>query len=355
MRVVQVTPRYPPRTGGVETHVQELSERIVQRGHEVTVLTADAGDDVPSSETLAGVDVVRHRGVAPNGAFHVAPGILQTTRRLEADVVHAHNYHALPLLFAAVGASDTRFVVTPHYHGASASPYRDRLLSLYRPFGGWALRQADAVIAVSEWEREQLGRDYGVDATVIPNGVDIGRFRDAEPEERDRPYLLTVGRLEEYKGVQHVIRALPNLPSYDLVVVGEGSYLDDLHRIVREANVENRVDFLGRVSGEKLAKLYAGAEVHVSLSEFESYGLTIGEALAAGTPCLIRNEGGLTNWAVRAGVVPISEMSSDNIVTGIQTARAQSIDETLSSWDDMACDVSSVYTDLTDSPPESNR
>ena len=83
-------------------------------------------------------------------------------------------------------------VATPHYHGTSDNDLRDRLLSLYAPLGRWALRRASAVIAVSEWERRQLGQDFGVEARVIHNGLDVNGFRTATPEPRERPYLLTV-------------------------------------------------------------------------------------------------------------------------------------------------------------------
>lgn len=299
MKIVQVVPRYPPRTGGVETHVKEVSERLVERGHEVVVVTADDGDDVETREARGGVKVIRHASFAPSGAFHVSPGILRTLRRYETDVLHAHNYHSLPVLFATIGAGDARFVVTPHYHAGSASSFRDWLLSLYRPVGGSALRQADEVVAVSDWEREQLRDNFGIDATVIPNGIDVERFRDVVPRQEGKPYLLTVGRLEKYKGIQHVIRALPDLLEYDLLIAGSGPYQKELEQIAIQQGVEDRVRFLGYVDDDDLPSLYAGADAYVTMSEFESFGITVGEALAAGTPVVVRDGGALSEWAKR--------------------------------------------------------
>ena len=156
MQILQVTPRYPPQSGGVETHVQEISERLVDRGHEVTVITADAGMEGTNRTQQNGVTVHRYRSLAPNEAMHFCPQIAAAVRRSDADVVHAHNYHSFPLFFAALGVGNRRFVVTTHYHGGSANSVRDRLLLAYQPIGRWAVRQADEVIAVSEWEREQL-------------------------------------------------------------------------------------------------------------------------------------------------------------------------------------------------------
>jgi glycosyltransferase involved in cell wall biosynthesis len=326
MKILQVTPRYPPRTGGVETHVREISERLVDRGHEVVVHTADLGPDVEGWELRNGVEVHRHPGFSPGGAFHVAPGIAAEVRRSDADVVHAHNYHSLPVFFAALGVTDERFVVTTHYHGESASGFRDRLLSLYKPLGKWAVRQADEVIAVSEWERDRLSEDFGVDATVIPNGVEVERFTSAEAEVRDRPYLLTVGRLEEYKGVQHVIRAMPELEAFDLLVAGSGPYREDLERVAVEEGVEDRVEFLGYVDDERLPGLYAGAEVYVTLSEFEAYGMTVAEALAAGTPCVVPQEGMLAWWTDTAGVSATASRAPEDVARACREARSSSPD-----------------------------
>lgn len=344
MKIVQVVPRYPPRTGGVETHVKEVSERLVERSHEVTVLTADGGRDVATRDTRNGVEVIRHTGLAPGGAFHVAPGILPTLRRYDADVVHAHNYHSIPLLFAALGAGSARFVVTPHYHGESASSFRDRLLSVYRPVGGWALRQANEAVAVSDWEREQLRDDFGIEATVIPNGVDVKRFWNAEPREQERPYLLTVGRLEEYKGVQHVIRALTELPEYDLLVAGSGPYRDELEQIVSEEDVSDRVEFLGYVDDEELPSLYAGAEVFVTMSSFEAYGMTVGEALAAGTPCVVRKKAALADWLKQNGCIGVDDPTNSRITYAIK--RAALIERSGSSppdWNKTVRDLETIY------------
>lgn len=344
MEILQVAPRYPPRTGGVETHVAEISRRLVEKGHEVTVFTADAGDGVPRRETRNGVSVRRFRGFAPGGAFHVAPAIAVAVHRATPDVVHAHNYHSLPVVFAALGVTDARFVVTPHYHGGSASDLRDRLLSLYRPVGGWTLGRADEVVAVSDWERERLQEDFEVEATVIPNGLNVERFADATPEERERPYLLCVGRLEAYKGVQHAIRALRLLPEYDLLVAGSGNYRGELMETARLEDVTDRVEFLGRVSDERLPGLYAGAAVYVTLSGFEAYGMTVAEALASGTPCVVREARALADWVGRSDCVGVESVDPETVARAVRDASDRDAPaDRLPTWDEIADRVVSRY------------
>lgn len=336
MKILQVAPRYPPQAGGVETHVKEISERLIERGHEVTVVTTDSGNGGKRRERRNGVSVRRYRSVAPNGAMHFCPQITAAVRRSNTDVVHAHNYHSFPLFFAALGADKRRFVVTTHYHGGSSSPARDRLLLLYRPLGRWAVRRADEVVAVSEWEQRQLKSDFGVAATVIRNGVEIEQFAEAEPVERKRPYLLTVGRLEEYKGVQHVISALVELPEYDLLIAGSGSYRRELEQIAREHGVENQVIFLGYVDDNVLPNLYAGADVYVTMSEFEAYGMTVAESLAAGTPCVVRAAGGLQDWAGTEGILGLQNISSASVSEGIKSINKSDLPSDIPlSWQDV--------------------
>lgn len=345
MRVVYAAPGYPPSTGGVETHLREVATRLVDRGHTVTVVTGDARRvDARRRERREGVRVVRCRGLAPNDAFHLAPGVARVVRRTDADVIHAHNYHALVLPFAALGAGDRPFVVTPHYHGGSASSVRDRLLSLYQPIGGQILTRADAVVAVSEWERDRLRADFGVETRVIRNGVDVERFAGADSWAHDRPYVLTVGRLEEYKGVQHAIRALPELSGYDLLVAGSGPYRETLELIAQETGVEDRVEFLGYVSDSELPALYAAADVYLTLSSFEAYGLTVGEALAAGTPCVVRKARGLADWTDQEGVIGVTDSSPASVATAVDHAIGTSFSTgELPTWDYAATETETLY------------
>lgn len=262
---------------------------------------------------------------------------------MKCDVVHAHNYHSFPLFFAALGVTNETFVVTTHYHGSSASTMRDYLLSVYRPLGRWAIHRADCTIAVSEWEREQLRADFDVDASVVPNGLDLERFADAEPAHRDRPYLLCVGRLEEYKGVQHAIRSIAYLEKYDLLIAGKGPFRDRLEAISQEEGVADRVDFLGYVTDDHLPDLYAGAAAHLTLSAFEAYGMTVAEALATGTPCVVRSVGALQDWVDCEGVVGVEDMAPEAVARAVEDCIGRSVTTSVPSWEEVTDTLESTY------------
>jgi len=344
MKILFVTHRYPPHTGGVETHVQKIATQLADCGCNIIVFSADASDDIPDESVQDGVRIRRFRSVRPSGAFYFAPQMVHAIRQTYVDVIHAHNYHALPLFFAALGSKKEKFIVTTHYHGESDSRMRNNLLTAYKPFGRWAIKQADEVISVSEWESDQLQQHFCVRGTVIPNGLDIKRFRNAVPEKRDNPYILCVGRLESYKNIQSAICALPELSEYDLVVAGSGPYQDSLKQVAVDEGVADRVEFLGFVEDERLPRLYAGADVYVTLSEFEAYGMTVAEALAAGTPCIVRETGALQDWVDRDGVSGIAELSPNRVSEIIKNKPSKpNTPYFLHTWEEIAMEVKRIY------------
>ncbi|SDY77753.1 glycosyltransferase family 4 protein [Halopenitus persicus] len=343
MRICHVSPRYAPHTGGVETQVQELSERLAARGHEVTVETAGRTPDLPKRERRNGVTVHRHYGLSPNEAFHFAPQLANPRLWSEYDVLHVHNVHTLSFS-CAVLSSRTPTVATTYYHGHSASGFRDRLLDAYRPILRRALKSVHEVVSVSEWERRQVQSDLGVDSSVIPLGVEVSRFEGADPVVRDRPYLLCVARLEDYKGVQHVISALPELPEYDLLVAGDGPYRDTLEELAVEVGVNDRVEFLGNVDHERLPAYYAGADVHLSLSSFESFGLTVAESLASGTPCVLRSETALRDWCRGDDVECVAKVDPDTVATAVRNGGELAAPTgPVESWDDVTDSYEEIY------------
>jgi glycosyltransferase involved in cell wall biosynthesis len=150
------------------------------------------------------------------------------------------------------------------------------------------MRSATRVICVSEWEKGLVVRHFAGRArtSVIPNGVDVDQIREARPFELlpQEEIILSVGRLEAYKGADRLIGALPHLPPrYRLVLIGEGPARSTLESLVRKLNIQGRVRFLGSVERSELERWYRTAAVYVSFSAHEAFGLTLLEAAAAGS------------------------------------------------------------------------
>lgn len=296
MKIAQICPRYSPDIGGVETHVKEISERLVKAGHDVEVITTDPTGKLSKRDVIDGVKVIRFGSFAPGNAYYFAPQIYFYLKKRNYDVIHAHSYHALPAFFASLGRNGGKFVFTPHYHRHGHTVFRNLLHKPYRLLGKMIFSRADSVICVSEYEKELVESDFKVAAKAvkIPNGIDFREFENLRHRENSQEekivkekVLLYVGRLEEYKGVQYIIQGLPELQDFMLRAVGKGPYEAELHSLAKNLGVEKRIEWLKDLSRKELLECYASADVFLMLSSHEAYGITVAEALAAETPCIV--------------------------------------------------------------------
>jgi glycosyltransferase involved in cell wall biosynthesis len=369
------TPRYAPEIGGVEKHVEELARGLVARGVPVEVLTCDPTGRLPRIERLDGVLVRRFPTLAGDAIFFVSPRLLGGAWR-HADryrVIHAHSYHTLVPVAVAVGArrANVPLVITPHYHATGHTPLRSLLHIPYRPVAARVLHDAASVIAVSAVERGWLERDFGdLPLHVLPNGVDL-RLPDATagdaaggpvlldrvPGERT---LLSVGRLESYKGAGRIVTALPHLPpDVRLTIIGTGPAADEIRTTAERLGVADRVRMPGRVSATELAAWYGAADLFVTLSREEAFGMTVLEAAGSGAPVLASAIPAHREVAgyVAAGRIALIDPGAEGaaLAGSIRDALAlgRSADRegwTLPTWDAMADGVLEVYAEVLDAP-----
>lgn len=291
LRIAFITPHYSPFVGGVETHVREIATNIAAMGHEVDVMTQADGPSVATSETLSGVHVRRFRVPITSAHYAFSPALMRhlARERRGYDVFHAHNYHALPALSAAL-AGCTPLVFTPHYHGTSESSFRRKLHIPYRAVARALVMGSARVVCVSERERSLFVRDFTRAAprvVVIPNGVNLSRIQETTPFDVASRVILSAGRLVRYKNVEQTIRALEHLDDgFVLRVIGEGEASAELQAAASRLGVLDRVEFLGRVDEQTLYRWFRTAAVFVTMSTIEAMPVTPLEVLAAGTPVI---------------------------------------------------------------------
>jgi len=292
LKIAQVCPRYYPDIGGIETHVKEISERLVNQGFEIDVLCTGPADRNKKSEIINGVKVIRFGSFAPYEAYYFSPRIYLHLKNHRYDLIHAHSYHAMPALFAALAKNGHTFVFTPHYHGRGHTFLRNLLHKPYKPFGNKIFEKADKVICVSEYERQMVISDFNIPPwkiEKIPNGINLEDFRYMKHLEKNEgeKTILYVGRLEKYKGIHHIIGILLHLRDFKLNIIGQGPYEKKLLRLAEELAVSDRINWHKNVTREKILQFYASADVFMMLSTNEAYGITVAEALASGTPCIV--------------------------------------------------------------------
>lgn len=354
LRIAQVCPRYSPDIGGVETHVREISERLAKNGHRVEVVTTDPTGKLKRNEVLNGVKVTRFRSLAPGNAYYLAPQIYTYLRHSDFDVIHAHSYHAFPALFAALANSGGKLIFTPHYHRSGHTSLRNALHKPYHLLGKIIFSRADKVICVSEFEKKMLCEDFLVSDKVvkIPNGINLAEFQHLQRKEKksNEKTLLYVGRLEEYKGVQYIIRALPSLPEFRLEIVGSGPYENNLRKLADELEVNGRITWLRNLSREEIVQCYAQADVFLMLSRHEAYGITVAEALAAGTPCIVA-EGSALDEFVDGGMCmgifhPVTVgkvIDCAELLASLEPIDTTKIKRMLFDWQEVTCSLEDIY------------
>jgi glycosyltransferase involved in cell wall biosynthesis len=353
MRVAIVAPLYRPAIGGVETHVEQLATRLAAAGESVEVICQTGDRTLPGTETRDGVLVRRFAVPVPSQHYPFSPGLVRFLRRNrdDYDLIHAHNYHALPALSAA-RATRSPFVFTPHYHGHSDSRFRNALHGPYRLLGSRIMERAAKVIAVAPAEALLLAEHFPASAAkivVIPNGVDAERLSAAAPFERgeDR-VVLAAGRIDSYKRLDQTIRALPHLdPRFVLRITGEGPQRPELEALIGELGLEERVEFLGRVEVGELYRWFRTADVYVTMSEIEAMPVTPLEALYAGARVVasdIPAHRGTARFAgERLSLIPLSAGAGELAAAIDAAARSDPPAGTIPTWDSVLESTVAVY------------
>ncbi|MGC7100215.1 glycosyltransferase family 4 protein [Amycolatopsis lurida] len=295
MRVGVVCPYSFDVPGGVQGHVVDLAQALLERGHQVSVLApADEDADLPAFVHPAG----KALGIPYNGSvarLQFGPVSYARVRRWlrdnDFDVLHLHEPAVPSLSLLALKIADGPIVATFH----TATP-RSRTLSAFQPVLRPLLEKITARIAVSALARRVQVEHSGGDAVEIPNGVDAGFYAAARPLDgypRSGGTVGFVGRYSEpRKGMGVLLEALrvllPEFPELRVLVAGRG----DEKALLREAGPEltPHLELLGQVDDETKARALRSVDVYCAPNTGgESFGMILTEAMAAGT-CVLASD-----------------------------------------------------------------
>ncbi len=314
MKIGLVTPYIYPLPGGVNAHVRYLYENLWARGHEVRIISSTHGPQKSSEGDVIrlgwGFSVPTNGSVGTLTISHRYRSLVRDVLERERfDLLHFHEPFVPFLSLMLLLESRCVNVATFHaYSGWSPSyEFGKRML------GGFAGR-LHGRIAVSAAARHFINRYFPGDYKVIPNGVDLQRFQAVRPMPRwqdGTPNILFVGRLEERKGLLHLLKAYRVLQQQGrrcrLLVVGAGPQEREARRYIATRRLRG-VELLGRVSDEDKARYFATADVYVSpATGQESFGIVLLEAMAAGAPIVcsdIHGYKGVVHRGQQALLVP---------------------------------------------------
>ena len=294
LRIGLVCPYAWDAPGGVRTHVADLAQTLIERGHEVSVLAPVEEDDavLPAWVVDGGRPVaVPYNGSVARVNFGVkaARNVRRWIRDGRFDILHVHEPLAPGLSILALWAARGPVVATWH-----SSHERSRILSAGYSVAWSALEKVRGCIAVSEDARYTLVAHVGGDAVLIPNGVRVDAyaaggegFPGVDP---GRPSVLFLGRMDEpRKGLPVLLAALPSIveaiPGIQVLVAGPGDV--DEQRAALPPGTHQHVTVLGRVSDAQKARALRACSLYIAPhTGGESFGIVLIEAMAAGAPVI---------------------------------------------------------------------
>jgi phosphatidylinositol alpha-mannosyltransferase len=290
MRVGLVCPYSWDVPGGVQEHIRDLAEALIDLGHTVSVISpADDDSVLPGYVVPAGRAVaVPYNGSVARLSFGPlsANRVRRWIRDGNFDVLHVHEPAAPSLSLIACWVFDGPIVAT--VHGATT---RSRALHAAEPMLRSALEKVSGRIAVSEAARTTLVHHLGGDAVLIPNGVTVSRFEKAEPLAGwpgEGGAIGFLGRMDEpRKGLSVLLRAFcligAERPGLRLLIAGPGDADEVATRV--PASLRDRVVLLGQVSDAVKVQVYHSVDVFCAPNTGgESFGIVLAEAMAAGAP-----------------------------------------------------------------------
>ncbi len=323
LSVMMLSWEFPPRIiGGISPHVHYLSKSLAKSGVKVYVVTCDF-PGAPQHEVVDGVEVFRidsYKNPSPDFATWVY--LMNVNMQKEAaalinglggnvDVIHAHDW------LVATAAIGLKHVFRKPLFATIHSTETGRRNGIHFDYErmiheteAWLTYEAWKVICCSDYMISHVQWAFGLPSdklVMVPNGVnyeayskyrteDLSQFRSkfALPEEK---IVLFVGRLVYEKGVHVLVNAAPKVldkVNAKFIIVGNGYMKDQLSGLAKGMGLTHKVMFTGFIEDETLRRLQTCADVSVVPSLFEPFGIVAVEAMAAKSPVVVSDTGGLS-------------------------------------------------------------
>lgn len=293
----------PAKLGGVEKHVEEISVRLAQMGHEVFVYVRDNYTDK---------DLVEYKKIKLIHLPTVSTKHLDAITHTFLATIHAlfHKYDIIH--YQAIGPSFLSWIIKflkPRTALIATFHCQDYFHQKWGGFAKFSLKLGeyiackipDKTITVSKEIAKYALEKYGTQAVVIPNGASAnynpGTNLLNQWELKDKKYILSVGRLIKHKGVHYLIEAWKQLEGtgkipngFKLVIVGEGFHTDDYVKYLKTISEgRNNIIFAGSRTGKTLEQIFSHAYLFVQPSEYEGLSIALLEAMGYGLAPVVSN------------------------------------------------------------------
>ena len=289
LRIGMVCPYGWDTPGGVQTHIRDLAEHLIDEGHFVSVLTPISDDSVEHQDYV--VNAGKPISIPVNGSVaRVLFGPIASSRAKQwiasgdFDLLHLHEPAIPSLSLLACSAAEGPLVGTFH-----VSTPKKKAIYAIGPILEPIVEKLNARIAVSELARSTLKDHFETDAVVIPNGIDGQKYANAKIVDvyAKKHTVGFIGRFEEpRKGLQVLIDSLAIVarfvPDVEFLVAGPGDSKEFLKNL--NPQLQSRIKFLGLLSNSEKESFLKSIQIYVAPNTgSESFGIILTEALSAGT------------------------------------------------------------------------
>jgi glycosyltransferase involved in cell wall biosynthesis len=219
---------------------------------------------------------------------------------------------------------------------------------------------ASKLIGVSHFEADYFRQKLRLPSrqfTIIPNGSTLPALAPASPARASQTLIVSIGRLEKYKGHQRVIAALPKIrersPDARLLILGAGPYEASLRQLAQQTGISEHVEIRAVPAGDRrgMAEILSQAALVALLSEYEAHPVAVMEALALRRPVLAADTSGLREIAQQglARAIPLHSTPEEVARAALQQLEEPLLPPThfaLPTWDDCARQLYDIYADV---------
>jgi len=329
MQVIVIIYEFPPVGGGGGRVAEDICRGLVQRGHEVLVITSHWGD-LPWQENRDGIEIVRvpaGRKYPFKARFldmfgYIVGGFLPGLRLIhqwKPDVIHVHfAVPSGPLAWMLSKLTGVPYILTAHLGDVPGGvpDKTERWFRLVYPFTHPIWKSASAVYGVSEFTRSLAREHYNLDIDVIPNGVDLNLLQPDELQTDSPPRIIFAGRFVGQKNPVQIVRTLAKLNdlSWDCVMLGDGPLRPDVETEIARHNLEERFTLTGWVSPDDVIEWFSKSDILFMPSLSEGLPVVGVQALAMGLAIVATPVGGfvdLVNSGKNGFLVDCSNGSSE--------------------------------------------
>ena len=305
MKILAISHEFPPIGGGGANACYFLTKGFVERGHEVTLITANY-QGMPEKEVMNGVQIMRVNSLRKHKEHCSFKEMLSYLFKAYpvAKKMQKENRYDICLIFFGIPSGPIGYMLKKKYKlpyvirfgGGDVPGFQERFTKVYKliaPAIKMIWKKADARIANSQGLKDMALKFYDKKSfDIIPNGVDTEVFYQIEKADSDEFKILFVSRLIERKGLQFIIPQLQKIQDstekkVKLVVVGDGPYREQLETITREYKVADMVEFVGQKNKKEIVPFYQNADLFILPSAKEGMPNVVLEAMACGLPIIM--------------------------------------------------------------------